>query len=393
MSGSNEADRLAYKQTLNDLRDNNSTERERNAAEAVMKKIQESRLEQMKLLVSEALKGIGGVRLVGVQEGTGVYMAGTQEVVEYTSSIQLEVDEGLEQAAIAAMAALAETTKQDSFIVNYTDEYKDSSYQVQEGDWSHAANVTVQASEDLSPSQVAKLSEAFTQAGLGVTITGREITTSNFSELSDNDFYLQVKTILNSFNYGNAEAEIQNTERGERSTEQPVVQRVQQAVGLWYSGEQGYNKSSFNSAQQNDSENYVDRYGKETERERYYGEYYGATEEESSLDVPIQGTSVTPRDLLQRLQEKLDLSEQDILEDRADIQNMSADARFSIATRESAKPKSDVLRQEIFDQTAYIDNMMREVEKVKGRRISVGNDPYVQHTCVNAVAAHGTRNR
>ncbi len=439
LSGSNEADRVAYKQALSDLRNPDLSDEERKAAEAVMAGIQKRRKAQMQKLAKESLKGIKGVRLVEVQEGTGVYMAGTQEVVEYTSSIQLEVDEGQEQAAIAAMAALAETTKQDIFIVNYPDEYKrETEYDGQEG---YAANVTVQANEDLSPSQVAEISEAFTKAGLGVTITGREITTSNFDDsITIKQFSEKVISILNlynygnaettlhnerrvagmekqprtgtdigsvrgsrnqsindnnSFNYGNAETTLRNTARVQGLAEQRPLQEVGRRIqGEWFSGVVGYNKSSYNSAKQNDNENFIDRYGNETTTERYYGNYYGATEEESSLDVPIQGTSITPNDILGRLADTLQSTEQEIILGQPDVKYISGDIRFRKSAREDGEVyRSQVkelmlaAKQEMFDSLAYVDELSKELEKALGRKLNPSENPYTMHTRVEAIAA------
>ncbi len=205
----NEKDRVDYKNALETLRRNDITPEERAAAEAVMDEIEQRRKEQMEAMVAAALDGIEGVSDVTTSVGIGVYQGEKGEVVEYTFEVDATVTN--EEAFRAAMASVAEVTRQDSFIINYLDETLE--HHAPERDDSAAAQVRVKLDRPLSRTEQAQLTEMFSSLKLGLTVTNKEISTSNFTELSDEDFNALVPYLLRGFNNGNAQATLQNARR------------------------------------------------------------------------------------------------------------------------------------------------------------------------------------
>ncbi len=319
LDAQNEADRAAYKEALNTLRNEEATDEERTVAEETIQRIETQRKEQMTQLAQEALKGIEGVRLVGVEEGTGVYLNNDgNEVIEYTSVVEVEVEEGSEAAAIAAMAAIAQVTKQDSYIVNYPTE-GNTVYGVPESykqDWqkpSPAAQVVVPLRKPLTQKQKAVLTKAFVDAGLGVTITDKEISTSNFTFENYDEFYKVVDDILKTFNDGNAKTEIRDG-RGLQSTEgESVVQGESGSRGdiqLLEEPIHRKNYSHYNEATQNGNDrDYTTVVRTDSEWNRV-GDQSLYEQEEGSSALRVPHTAISREDLLQRLQNVYDRTEE-----------------------------------------------------------------------------------
>ena len=211
MGDLNEKDRVAYKDALETLRRKDISDEQRNAAEAVMNEIEQRRKAQMEAMVAAALNGIEGVSDVTTNAGIGVYMGEKGEVVEYTFTIDAVVKREAEEAFRAAMASIAEVTRQDSFIVNYPDETPDNTT----GEHDAAAQVRVKLDQPLTPSEQAELTHMFSSLGLGLTISNSEISTSKFSEdeISNENFYKLANYLLDGFNNGNAEATLHNARR------------------------------------------------------------------------------------------------------------------------------------------------------------------------------------
>ncbi len=307
----NEADRVAYRDALNTLRNEEATDEERTAAEATITQIEAKRKAQMTQLAQEALKGVEGVRLVGVEEGTGVYLGENGEVIEYTSVVEVEVEEGREAAAIAAMAAVAETTKQDSYIVNYPTE-GNTVYGVPKSygkEWqkpSPAAQVVVPLNKPLTQRQKAILTKAFIDAGLGVTITDKEISTSNFTFESDEEFNAVVDDILNSFKNGNAETEI-SEQGGNQSLQGESVVQGETGSGLSHSldlGEPEYrtNYSHYNEARKNGNDRDYTTVARTDANWEHAGDQSIYEQEEGSSALRVPQTDISREDILQRLQ-------------------------------------------------------------------------------------------
>lgn len=209
MGDLNEKDRVAYKNALETLRRKDISDEQRNAAEAVMNEIEQRRKEQMEAMVAAALDGIEGVSDVTTNVGIGVYQGEKGEVVEYTFEVDATVTN--EEAFRAAMASVAEVTRQDSFIINYLDETLE--HHAPERDDSAAAQVRVKLDRPLSRTEQAQLTEMFSSLKLGLTVTNKEISTSNFTELSDDDFNKLATYLLDGFNNGNAQTTLQNAQR------------------------------------------------------------------------------------------------------------------------------------------------------------------------------------
>ena len=280
----NEKDRSEYKAALEKLRQENLTDEERAEAEATLQEIEERRQKQMEQMVNAALEGIDGVSGVTVKGGIGVYLNSQgQEVIEYTYSVEANVTEASEQAFTAAMAMVAEVSKQDSFIVNYLDETKENT----KGNHGSAAQVRVKLDRPLTPTEKAQLTDMFSQLKLGVTITEDEITSSNFDKehISDEDFTILATYLLRGFNYGNAETCLQNARRVAKDGNIASLDSAQESVvgdggrRVW-SGtiESRTNYSDYNEARNNGKDEaekrYLDADGRETDTERYYGKYY-----------------------------------------------------------------------------------------------------------------------
>lgn len=207
--GWNEKDRTAYNQALQTLRSEDSSAEDKAKATATIDEIEKRRKVQMNALVSEALRGIDGVSNVQVNGGIGVYVIPSDqqsgkekgvEVIEYTFTIDADVTQESEEAFRAAMAAIAEATKQDSFIVNYTDETE-----AQQGKHEKSAQVYAKLKRPLTATEKAELTALFSEFGQGVTITDTEIMASNFSEtnpLATDEFCALATFLIENYSNG-----------------------------------------------------------------------------------------------------------------------------------------------------------------------------------------------
>lgn len=308
----NETDRTQYKAALEALRRESLSETERAEAEEVIRSIQEKRRAQMYAVVEEALRGVEGITLAGISEGTGVYIE-NGEVIEYTSEVQLNVAKGKEEVAKSIMAVVAEELKQNSYILTdeedsfkTTDELEEARKNGDNRDYADYAEIEFE--KELSPSQVAVITKAFIDKGLGCTIVGKKLTSFNFSDLDIEEFYNFVEQTLG-IDYGNAETKL-STDR--RSTQATKNSGVPSAFGAIASERRGMLTNDFVQAKHekiNEKTIYLDRDGNRTETERYYGEQYHSRtesgEENKDDDIPIQGTSITPSDLKSRIQTTL----------------------------------------------------------------------------------------
>ncbi len=311
----NTRDLQDYRVALDTLRRDDATEEERTAAAAKMEEIEQRRKAQMTAMVNASLEGIDGVSGVIVNGGIGVYLNDKgEEVVEYTYSVEADVVPQSEQAFTAAMAMVAEVSKQDSFIVNYLDETSENT----KGEHGSAAQVRVKLDRPLAPTEIAQLTDMFSSLGLGLTITENEISTSNFSELSDESFDILARYLLESFNNGNAETTLQNARRVAETGNFAELDSAQESSdgtrGSVWSGsiESRKNYSDYNAARNNGKEgdefSYLDKDGRETETDRYYGEYYTSADKANKGRVPQ--TDLTPEELRNRVQAVFDSTEE-----------------------------------------------------------------------------------
>lgn len=207
--GWNEKDRTAYNQALQTLRSEDSNAEDKAKAAATIDEIEKRRNVQMNALVSEALKGIDGVSNVQVNGGIGVYVIPSDqqlgneksvEVIEYTFTIDADVTQESEEAFRAAMAAIAEATKQDSFIVNYIDETE-----AQQDKHEKSDQVYAKLKRPLTATEKAELTALFSEFGQGVTITDTEIMASNFSEtnpLATDEFCALATFLIENYSNG-----------------------------------------------------------------------------------------------------------------------------------------------------------------------------------------------
>ena len=168
----NEQDRQNVINNLWILRNPKRTKAEKQQAKSIIDSIQERRKQEMELAVQKALSGIEGVSFVGIKKGLGVYQGRNGEVMEYTFKVELDVEQGKEQEAIAAMALVAEACKQDSYIMNYEGN--------EQGD--PARQVRGKLQKPLTLEEQAELTQMFSAERLGLTITEDEITTSYFPD-------------------------------------------------------------------------------------------------------------------------------------------------------------------------------------------------------------------
>ena len=334
----NEQDRQTVKTNFAMLQDPNATPEERARAEEAVEGVKVRRKNQMRVLVNEAIKDIEGVSNPEIEAGIGVYTDDSGNVVtEYTCVVHLDVAKGKEDAAIAAMSLISETTRQDAFIVNYD---KAAEGQQQRGDHSYEARVTLD--RPLTNAETARLTQEFRNNGLDVTITDRAITSLSWPE-SDADrvvFENKVKKVIDSYNnasrtnngrQGGRQAPQDN--RGTWSAEQgngegvvADAHRVSSESGTVQGGDNNTGNtlrppvfsdhySDYNSANITNGK-YVNHEGREfaNQDKRNYG---GATDPATGArtgyyqenDVYIQGTSVTPKDLRERLKRKYEETE------------------------------------------------------------------------------------
>ena len=132
----------------------------------------------------------------------------------------------------------------------------------------------------------------FSQLKLGVTITEDEITSSNFDKehISDKDFNTLATYLLRGFNHGNAETTLHNARRAQENgkfSELPEGESLLAGDGgsrVWSGAiERRTNYSDYNEARNNGKDEaekrYLDADGRETDTERYYGEYYTSADE------------------------------------------------------------------------------------------------------------------
>ena len=132
----------------------------------------------------------------------------------------------------------------------------------------------------------------FSQLKLGVTITEDEITSSNFDKehISDEDFNTLATYLLRGFNHGNAETTLRNARRvasDGKFSELPEGESLLAGDGgsrVWSGSiERRKNYSDYNEARNNGKDEaekrYLDADGRETDTERYYGEYYTSADE------------------------------------------------------------------------------------------------------------------
>ena len=132
----------------------------------------------------------------------------------------------------------------------------------------------------------------FSQLKLGVTITEDEITSSNFDKehISDEDFNTLATYLLDGFNNGNAETTLRNARRSQEDgnigalAEGESLLAGDGASRVWSGDvERRWNYSDYNEARNNGKDEaekrYLDADGRETDTERYYGEYYTSADE------------------------------------------------------------------------------------------------------------------
>jgi hypothetical protein len=382
LTAKNEEDRVAYKEALETLRSEDATEEERKAAEETIARIEQQRKEQMIKLAQEALKGIDGVRIVSVEEGTGVYLNDeNKEVIEYTSVVEVEVEEGKEAAAIAAMAAVAEVSKQDSFIVNYptVDGAARGVPQSYSEKWqkpTSTAQVVVPLNKPLTKTQVAILTKAFIDKGLGVTITDKEISASNFKFEDDNEFYEVTDGILNTFKNGNAKTDIQERGGSKSLQGEQVVQgeaggRVESALDLSKVIYRN-NYSHYNEATKNGNERDYTTVERVDNEWNHTGDQSIYEQEDSSSALRVPQTNISRTDLLQRLQEVYNSTEEAMSSPAIDTSNTEApnapepDAPKPTRKPRETKPKlTDEEKEEQAQQAKrdFIDDIITELTK------------------------------
>ena len=132
----------------------------------------------------------------------------------------------------------------------------------------------------------------FSELQLGVTILEDEIFAGNYDteHISNEDFDTLATYLLRGFNYGNAETCLHNARRAQKNGNIASLDSAQESVvgdggrRVW-SGtiESRTNYSDYNEARNNGKESplkrYLDADGRETDTERYYGEYYTSADE------------------------------------------------------------------------------------------------------------------
>ena len=132
----------------------------------------------------------------------------------------------------------------------------------------------------------------FSQLKLGVTITEDEITSSNFDKghISDEEFIILATYLLNEYNHGNAETALHTAQRARNDGKLSELASIQtdnvsqRGSDIWSGNvEQRWNYSDYNEARNNGKDEaekrYLDADGRETDTERYYGEYYTSADE------------------------------------------------------------------------------------------------------------------
>ncbi len=358
MGDLNEKDRLEYKHALETLRRDDISDEERQAAEAAMDEIEQRRKEQMDAMVSAALEGIEGVSNVTTKAGIGVYTSTNGEVVEYTFEVEAEVEAGAEEAYRAAMASIAEVTRQDSFIVNYPDETPENAT----GEHDSAAQVRVKLDRPLSRTEQAQLTDMFSSLKLGLTITTDEISTSNFSNYSDENFDTLARYLLEGFNNGDAKTTIQNARRVAETGNFRELEETQgvldSARGHIWSGavESRTNYSTYYEAK--GREFFIKKKGENERKDKGirkdYADLKGKPAYHTEDKGNIPSTTVTPETIKGRVASAYNKSE--------DKKALSADFVLS------AQPISDgytTLQQEVED---IIDQAIADYESDTGKQ-------------------------
>lgn len=363
LKGRNEKDRVRYKEALQRLSDEKTSEKKREYYSRVKREIEERREAQMRQLVETALDGVEGVSLSGIKMGTGVYIDNGR-VMEWTFEVELDVANGKEDTARSLMALVAQVTSQDSFIENYEDETQDEkvhplwqewdarkrAWQQQDAEWlawnerrqaweaasegksysdeegqndpepdyvaAHpedpyprkgypAQEVRVTLQRELTPREVAILTKMFLDCDLGVTIVGNKITSSNFSKYSDTDFILACNKILQDFDNGNAETEISDNNGGLSIS---VLRRMEATLRGIEEVRMGGLLLGAKIQKQLNFSNYNGATYEERDIERDYSDHIAVesgAEGQQKDDLPIQGTNITPRQLFDKLRSNL----------------------------------------------------------------------------------------
>ena len=171
---------------------------------------------------------------------------------------------------------------------------------------SPAAQVVVPLNKPLTQTQKAILTKAFIDAGLGVTITDKEISTGNFSELTDDAFYHKVDGLINSFKDGNAKTTLQEQGGGESLQGKSMVQG-EGGGGLSATLDLGEiihrkNYSHYNEATKNGNDRDYTTVARTDANWQHTGDQFIYEQEEGSSSLRVPQTAISREDLLQRLQ-------------------------------------------------------------------------------------------